>query len=348
MKITGRKDTYTAALKATLCALFAVCCLVFSDPVRTGVKRGLEMCYTSLIPSLLPVMFCCTYLFSLVSRCGSRAVKTASCALLSLVGGFPMGAMGLCTLYRDGTLTKFRAERALAGAVNAGPAFLISGVGAAMFSSARAGVLLFVSLTAASVVCGALFLLYPCKESAEKGVSAPPPAPEQSGGFIAALDASVTSTVFLCGCVTFFCAVSDLMVHLLGSGPLSLAVSLLAEVSGGCKVAAQTGGLQGLFLACAAVSLCSVSIIMQVKRITDKAGLSLKYLYLSRPLHCAVSLAVLRLLTMSETAASVFSPLSSERELFSLNPEFSFFFLLTGVVFVLGKKRFARPMNRFY
>ncbi len=338
------KSATKNVLKGTLCAAFAVCCLVFSDVTGSGIKKGLTMCYNSIIPSLLPFMFACTYIFSLLSHTKSRLLKTASCAVFALIGGFPMGAKGICALKDSGVLDKRRAECALSGAVNAGPAFLISGVGAGMFGSARAGVMLFISLSAASVICGALFLLYAGRSDPHEAQPAVV-AEARRADFISALDTSVTSTVFLCGCVTFFCAVSELAKTLIDDKSIATLLALITEVSGGCRAAADTGGLEGLFLACLSVSLCSVSIVMQIKRIVADSGISLKYFYLSRPLHCVISAAVLKLLSSSDAALSAFSPLESSKELFSLNPEFSFFFLLTGIIFITGSKRFARPIR---
>ena len=49
--------------------------------------------------------------------------------------------------------------------VNAGPAFVIGGVGAGMLGSVRAGVIIFVSLTLASLTLGALTRFIPHNET---------------------------------------------------------------------------------------------------------------------------------------------------------------------------------------
>ena len=68
--------------------------------------------------------------------------QASSALLLGLVGGYPIGAKTAADLYRENLLTADEAERLLAFCNNSGPAFIVGAVGAGVFGSASAGLLL--------------------------------------------------------------------------------------------------------------------------------------------------------------------------------------------------------------
>ncbi len=336
----------TSLLKLFLCVVFAVLCVVFPGAASAGVKNGLLLSYKAIIPSLFPFMFACTYLFSLISTLENRAVKYIACLLFGLVGGFPMGARALYGLVEDGTLTKKKASLLLVGAVNAGPAFLISSVGAAMFRNYFLGVVLLVSLSVSSIICVVFFLLTEEKidftEKSEKAVK----FTQSAGGFTAALETAVRSTIYMCGYVSFFSCVLALFQKIVPVGGIAAYLgAAVCEVSNGCSAAAEVGGTLGAYLACAAVSICGISVLMQVRSVLLVSGITMKYLLISRPIHCALSFIFVRLLLSIEVLAEAFAAANFAGEIFSINPVFSFFFLLTGFVFVTCSKRFA-PMPK--
>ena len=146
------------AIPAALAALFASLLLALPETGARGISAGLAACYEVVIPSLFPFLFLTDALRSSLAG-GSRAVEIGAALTLGLVGGFPVGARGLGGCVKSGALSRESAAALLAGEVNAGPAFLITGVGLKMLGSARAGLLLFAALTLASVVTSLAALL---------------------------------------------------------------------------------------------------------------------------------------------------------------------------------------------
>lgn len=138
-------------IPAALAALFAALLLALPEAGAGGISDGLRACYEVVIPSLFPFLFLTDALRSSLAG-GSRVLEVGAALVLGLVDGFPVGARGLGGCVKSGALSRKSASALLAGAVNAGPAFLITGIGLKMLGSARAGLLLFISLTLASVM----------------------------------------------------------------------------------------------------------------------------------------------------------------------------------------------------
>lgn len=135
--------------------------------VITGVNRGLSVCTSVILPTLYPFMLLsglladsplCRHprpsmesitrcLFGLPGCCGPAI-------LLSLVGGYPAGALAIGRLRQQGLLTTQQAQRMLTFCVCGGPGFIISTVGAGLLGSVRGGVLLFVAQAMTALIIG--------------------------------------------------------------------------------------------------------------------------------------------------------------------------------------------------
>lgn len=133
---------------------------LFTNPhiVAAGIKNGLMTSYCVLIPSLFPFLIISSFILkSNLSYYISKPLRgltrilfklpacTGATILLSLIGGYPIGAKLISILYDKQEITKSQAERMLCFCVNSGPAFLISAVGAIMLNSVKIGFFLFIS-----------------------------------------------------------------------------------------------------------------------------------------------------------------------------------------------------------
>lgn len=152
-----------------IAALVAVCLLLLSypDAMATGISRGLSVCSTVIIPTLYPFMLLAGLLansplcrrpgriltavtrrlFGLPGCCGSAI-------LLSLVGGYPAGAIAIAGLRQRGQITEEETRRMTAFCVCGGPGFVVSTVGAGLLGSVQAGVMLYAAQAAVSVGIG--------------------------------------------------------------------------------------------------------------------------------------------------------------------------------------------------
>lgn len=148
-------------LFAALCA--AALIVALPSVSAAGVKKGLLVCASSAVPSLYP--FCvlsaffvrsglCGYLGKLLEKpvriLFNLPGSAGATACMSFVAGYPVGAGMTAALFEQGRISQADAQRMTLFCVNAGPAFVIGGVGAGMLGSARAGAVIFSSLTLAS------------------------------------------------------------------------------------------------------------------------------------------------------------------------------------------------------
>ena len=162
-------SAHKAATAAKAAAMFSGCALliIFSNGSRLGASRGIELCLSVLLPSLFPFMALTTLfvksgLCLTVGRRLNRITRLlfgvsgalAPVILLSLIGGYPVGAGGIASLREQGAITEKDAQRASLFAVCAGPGFVISYTGAALYSSTETGIIIFASQVASVLVTG--------------------------------------------------------------------------------------------------------------------------------------------------------------------------------------------------
>ena len=77
--------------------------------------------------------------------------------LLGAAGGYPVGAKTIATLYQQGQCSRRDAEKALRFCNNAGPAFLISAVGASLLQDPHAGLKLYAVHVLSALIIGFIY-----------------------------------------------------------------------------------------------------------------------------------------------------------------------------------------------
>ena len=142
--------------------------LFFSKEITQGIQNGIDICLSLMIPS--------TFLFLILtdilsrSRAGrvlarpfsflSKIFKIRPCdidiVILSLIGGYPVGARILADRVKSGMIDHRSASRMLAFCVNSSPAFLYTGVGISIFHSAAVGIIFLLSSLLACFITGIL------------------------------------------------------------------------------------------------------------------------------------------------------------------------------------------------
>lgn len=166
---TIRAAVWKKWLHALVLLSAAVLLLIYPQAMATGISRGLSVCSSVIIPTLYPFMLlagwltdsplcrqpgrltCAAtrWLFGLPGCCGPAI-------FVSLVGGYPAGALTIARLLEQGRIDRDEARRMTVFCVNAGPGFIISTVGAGLLGSIKAGVLLFLSHITVSLLLGVL------------------------------------------------------------------------------------------------------------------------------------------------------------------------------------------------
>lgn len=230
-----------------------------------GAYEGLMFCAQILIPSLFPFMV----LSSFVVNCGLSRIlsrflapvtkgffklpgSTGVTILLSMFGGYPVGARGIRTLLERRLITEEEGARMLCFAVGAGPAFVIFAVGCSLLHDVYMGAVLFAAQAFSQLILGfcSRFL---CKNETYKTakVDTAKPLP-LSSAFVQSCADGVLGILNLCGMVVLFSALMGILQNggaqslfeqaLSACGVPQAAASsilpILLEVTGGCNKAA--------------------------------------------------------------------------------------------------------------
>lgn len=229
----------------------AVLLLLFPAKASAGAVSGLGLAAGVLVPSLFPVgvLFGCLLRMGperAAERLAGRVVRRwfgvpgagAVPLCLGLLGGYPLGVLLVCSMYRAGSLSRRDALRLSTLCNNAGPAFLLGVAGTAL-GDLRLGVGLAV-IQLLSVLLAGLLLGEP-----DMGGGTPPPLPAGETGFVDALLQSIRETalsmVTLAGTLCLFHAGLACLEAVL---PLSALPPLLRALAKGSLEL--TGGISAL------------------------------------------------------------------------------------------------------
>lgn len=141
----------------------------YPEIAARGVAKGIALCLDTVIPSLFPFMFFSSVLsesgilYGLARHCDkiTRVLFSLPGAalpiiIMSMVGGYPVGAFLIKKAFEDGTLTASQGKRMLLFCVNPGPGFAISTVGSMILGSKKAGIIIYVSTVLTSLLIGIL------------------------------------------------------------------------------------------------------------------------------------------------------------------------------------------------
>lgn len=257
--------TYIAVL-AALCCLF----LGYPNAMATGISRGLSICSAVIIPTLYPFMLLAGLLANspLCRRPGGwmtaltrRLFGLPGCCgpaiLLSLVGGYPAGAIAIAGLRQRGQITEEETQRMTAFCVNGGPGFVVSTVGAGLMGSVRAGLMLYGAQAAVSVGIGMALGRGHRREEVVAHTALPPQKPMAQ-----IVGDTCASLLTMCGFVVLAaaglalaegCGLARGLAVVTGM-PITDVSALLAavtEVSCGCVALVSGGALMPLWLSLA-------------------------------------------------------------------------------------------------
>ncbi len=214
-----------------------------------GVRRGLMMCGTLVIPALFPMMVLCEFLSrsgwaARLGRWASPITRrlfglpgpVGSAVLMGFIGGYPVGARAAVALYREGQIDRVQARRLICFCVNGGPAFLLSAVGLGLLNDRSAGILLLGCHWAASLLMGLVLGRF---WSGDSERPSKPAAKESSLSlsetFVESTASASAGILSICAFVVLFCG----GVGLLGAVSLPQGtmpwVAALLETTLGCR-----------------------------------------------------------------------------------------------------------------
>ncbi len=294
-------------------------CVLVSQPgaASDAVREALNVCAGIIVPSLMPFFFISGLIssmgyaedFSKVLRKPFKNISSAAayaCTpfILSILGGYPVGAISLAELVKRNSISAKQAEKLLPFCNNTGPAFIIGAVGGGIFASGKAGMLLY-----GCHIAAALILALICLPAASKTKSPIPKTEKCNPQFNKLLPESIKSALdkcfSICGFVIFFAVLREILTELGAITALALAINRvfgleigmceslitgITELGGG--IASMTGlGLSKSSLALAAFILGfgSLSVHCQTLAVVSEVNIKCARHFVGRILHGALS-----------------------------------------------------------
>ena len=279
-------------------------CLLFRPEISAAaLQSGLQVCANAVLPSLFPFfllseLWIRSGLGNAVSELASPIVqhvfhvpKTgASALILGMIGGYPIGAATIASLYQKGFLESADANQLLLFCCNAGPAFLVGVLGGGLFQSPVIGLALWgVHLLAACCIG----IVLRKKDVPKNRTTHEKVMKTETGVFTESAVSAIATAVRVCGFVLLFSLLSGhiMAIEILHRIPFFPVLLGSLELAGGSALLASVPWNAGIKFVIAAVlsgwgGLC---VHGQTISILQEANLSVKsYLY-GKLLHAAVS-----------------------------------------------------------
>lgn len=297
--------------------------LLFPKQAGDGVRAGLVLSGTVLVPALFPVSVLAGCLLRMgagrdaerlagpwMERVFGLPGAAAVPLLMGLLGGFPLGAQLTAASYGDGLLDRRDAALLSGLSCGAGPAFLLGVAGGVLGSPAFGLCLLAIQLF--SVLLTGLLLRQSYSKTSAETLKAPPESPSFALALPTALGESAAAMLRLTGAVAFFQAAYACLEGLLPLSALSApgfaAVSAFLELSGGIAQLRGASIRTALPLAACAVGWGGLCVHLQAAEALTGAGLPLGPYLRTKALQAGICL--LSALVFIDAAEKRLSPVS--------------------------------------
>ncbi len=297
MKIKSK----TAPIAAAICLIIiAAALIIYPERYIDACFKGFALWAQCVLPSLFPFMIV-TMIF-IKSGAAQRASRPLSklsrglnlpdifavCLLMSLCSGYPAGSRVVREFYDTGAISANDCKKLAAMCSTSGPLFIIGTVGAKCFQNKLTGALIFAA-HAFSVI--AVALVYSIKTKGES-FNAPPLQKAKNTDNIL-YDCFYSAIISVCvagGFIAFFTCVSQIAADFKLLYPLEKLISPftgdaiaraissgLIEATGGCALAAASGGKFAVPAAGFIITFGGVCILSQQLCYLNGAKVSAKF-----------------------------------------------------------------------
>ena len=295
-------NTIKTILKSAVAMAVIIAFICQSRASAQGARQALGLCAATVIPSLFPFMTVSTYILKsdILSLFGKRSEKICRFLfdlpkqagiifLMSLVGGFPVGAKLIADGIKSGSLSVNQGKRMLLFCVNPGPAFVINIVGTALLGSRKAGVILLVSLCVSSFVTGIISRFF--KDGKE--LTANCNKMQEASPLVSSVSESVTAIIGVCAWIVVFSALLGVINASSLNESAKQWLNMLAEVTGGCQISAKKFPLPVTALL---LGWSGFSVHAQIMPYVSVARLKYKHFAVSRLFNGTLSMGISYLL----------------------------------------------------
>lgn len=339
-----------------LICLFAALLILKPEICKQGVATAVILCGRVLIPSLFPFSVCVLFIMKsgalsklkFLSPVTERLFGLPSdlfvIMLLSMLGGYPIGAKLINEAIENGRLTPEKGGKMLNYCTNAGPAFIVAAVGSGILNSKSLGyILLFSHLAASFIICifyrffsGKAF--YSSNSKAQK-ISV-------ADNFVLSASDGAGVTINICGFVILFSAINSYIEYYSYKFPFLKPVLYLTEVT---TAVTKT---KNIYLISFLLGFAGLCIWCQVLAVGKKIKINLFSFAVSRALHGALSSWLTALiLKLFDITLPTFSNNQSFNALTSVSgTALSVALFIMGIVFIIslnGRRNTTKILEEF-
>lgn len=239
-------------------AIIMILLLRFPAYAAEGIRKGLVYSVELLVPSLFPFMV----LSSFIMRSGvsdfvgkvfgffskkflNLPESCASAVILSLIGGFPVGAKCISILSENRQINFRQAERMSYFCVCSGPAFLITAVGTLMLHNSVCGVILYFSQVISALLIGILTGIF--SEKSDDSFERKMKSPKENliSDFLLSCRDGANSIIEMTALVILFSMIINMISYTGFSDNIILPIFL--EVTSANKILSENGAALWLF-----------------------------------------------------------------------------------------------------
>ena len=224
--------------------LLCITALLFSKECSKGAENGIGLCLSTLVPSLFPFMVLASYitdsgLAEKIGRHLSWLTKPlfgldgcfASAIILSLVGGYPVGAKTVNSLYKKGAASESECKRAGLFLVCSGPGFLVNFIGAQLYSSIEVGLIIFAAQCISVFILG-FALKFVCRNKVDDNSNLETliSTPQKSDALVKSVLDGARGMFAICAFVVLFSAFTEIFCSHITDENIQKPFLILTEV----------------------------------------------------------------------------------------------------------------------
>lgn len=265
-------------------------CLRYAQECTEGIRKGILFCIEVLVPSLFLFMALSAFIIrSGVVDLLTRPLKGIarvlfrlppqglSVILLTMIGGYPVGARCAAALYEQGELSRSDAQKTACIAVCAGPGFLINYIGCALLNDRQAGIALLCASFAGVLLTGVIF------GRMMKG-DPTPERPINNGDrkqnlLLSSVADASKATFQMCSMVIICVAMIEVIQTVIPNDTVTDILSALIEITAGCH---RMCGKYPLYLIAFFIGFGGIAVHLQIFAGLGKLSLNKGLFFFSR------------------------------------------------------------------
>lgn len=345
----------------------ALLLLTASKTVSVAVRNALNLCLNTLIPSLYSFMILSSFIMStegmnpllrpfypLTRYLFKENGDCTAVIFLSMIAGYPVGAKLIAERVKQKKLSLESAEQMMCYCVNAGPAFLISGISAAKFSSLAVGFYILAAHIISNLIIG--FFMNLRRKIPEKTHETDTRRERESlsGALINSVNGATKSMAMICSMVIAFSVILSLLdslgiirslvATLQGifpkEIPLEQIIPGIFEVTQGC-LSVKEHQVLSIYLVAGLTAFGGICVHFQIIAMVHGTGIRLKKYFITRIWHVFNSIALcfimIRWMNPDLEVFAPGEPIQIER--YSASPMASCFLIFLCVLLLLSSRK---------